>query len=1033
MRNLKAYRASFIASTALAAGLLLAADPAFAQTAAPAAPSAANAAGGDKDSGPAEIIVTGSALPTTPDRVAVPVSVVGAEEIKKGGVSDNALELVRKQIPSFAGRSNTGNSNANNTNQNTGGGSQAQLRNLDTLVLVDGRRVAVNAIAGMGGKVFVDLAQIPVAAIDRVEVLTDGASAIYGSDAVGGVINFILKSHYEGASIDARMGFADGGYHERNVNFTVGHNLAPWLNVTLSGTYSKTDPLYQNQRSFTSPFYSTATAVPGSVVTGGLFGVLTPGLTSPSQRNPTGVAAMAANFAALVANGTYVNMPTQVSPQTSPATAQSNIAVVGTGIGGTYDLSQFQTILLQQEQKALDGSINADLIGDALKAFVTFQAADNHSFTQFKPVTIGVTLPQGAPFNPVAGTLGGVTFGSAADPKRYYNHNKSYRVTAGFKGFLEFLGPSWRYEVAYVHSQNTLDQRQQNVIYTPNVALAIAGGYDSAGNPVAGGAYSKVHSGPSLSAPLVVVPALDPLSSSPNRTTLATLFGTEYIHATSKLDSFDGQLSGDLIGLPAGKVSVAIGIAHRRETLSGTPDAAGYVHTDPNYCNDGGTLTPNASAWTGGQQADPFPVACSTGTAGSATPNGRSITAEFIEARIPLLGEDFTLPGFHRLDLIGALRHEHYSDAGNSTVPKIGFFWQPLEEDTIAVRGTYSKSFTAPPLYQEYGPVNFRLAGTGIIPAAFPGLPAGLSPVEDGVNPTLKPAKATSYSLGLVLKPASRLRLGVDYSFVKETGLPGGIGFSNIFLDVNQKGSASLFAGNIAKGNFPGQPGATPFTNPGDLRAYLAADPANYNNVYAIDRFTNLGGIRVRTLNATIDYTLPTTDMGTFGFSAIMASFLNYKFQVIPQQPFYEYAGTATNGGTGVQGILPKFRSYASIDWTRGPWDVTLGNTYVSAVHDLGTGGITYFTNAAKSPPAAFEGRIKPYTSFDLRVAYDLKGMGFLHDATLALGANDIFNRMPPISTNVFTPSAAYTDNTADVSTYSPIGRLVYVQLSVKF
>ena len=91
------------------------------------------------------------------------------------------------------------------------------------------------------------------------------------------------------------------------------------MNVTLSGSIVNSDPLYQNQRAFTSPFYSTATAVPGAVVTGGLFGVLANGLTSPSQTNPTGLAATAPNFAALVANGTYVNTPTTVSPQTDAA------------------------------------------------------------------------------------------------------------------------------------------------------------------------------------------------------------------------------------------------------------------------------------------------------------------------------------------------------------------------------------------------------------------------------------------------------------------------------------------------------------------------------------------------------------------------------------------------------------------------------------------------------------------------------------------------------------------------------------------
>ncbi|MDB5708914.1 MAG: hypothetical protein JWL96_984 [Sphingomonas bacterium] len=1019
-------------TTALATGMLLLALPASAQTT-PAAPAAAP----DDQTAPEtppDIVVTGSALPTSPDQVAVPVTTIGAEEIKRGGVDNNVLELVRKQIPSFAGRSNTGNSNANNTNQNTAGGSQAQLRNLDTLVLVNGRRMAVNPIAGMGGKVFVDLAQIPAAAIERVEVLTDGASAIYGSDAVGGVINFILKSDYEGLSVDGRLGFADG-YKERSANFVVGHNFTDGFNITLAGSYLKSDPLYQNQRSFTSPFYSTATAVPGSVVTGGQFGVLAPGLTSPGSRNPTGILATAPNFAALIANGTYVNTPTITSAQTSPATANSNVQVAGTGIGGTYDVSQYQMLLLAQEQKAFDASINLKLIGDDLVFFGDAQLSDNRSFTQFKPVTVGVTLPQNSPFNPVAGALGGVTFGSTADPKQYYNHTESLRLTAGLKGELGWVGPSWHWEAAYVHSVSTLTQLQKNVIFTPNLAPAIAGGYDASGNAVTGGAYSKVFANFSTTGGTVIVPALDVLSRSPNRTTLGYIFGTEQIHAGSKLDSFDGKITGVLAELPGGKLAVAFGGAYRRESLYGITDPNGFVHTDPNYCNDGGAFTANAVAWNGGQQADPFPVQCTSGASGSQGPASRTISSEFVEVRVPITGHDFTIPGFHEFDLIGAVRHEKYSDAGNSTVPKIGFFWQPIDNG-LTIRGTFSKSFTAPPLYQEYGPINNRQAGPGIIPAAFPGLPAGLSPVQDGVNPGLQPAKATSYSLGVVFKPGfvPRLRLGVDYSFVKETGLPGGIGFSNIFLDVNQLGSASLFAGNIAKGNFPGQPGATPFTNPGDLRAYLAADPANYANVYAIDRFTNLGGIRVRTLNGTIDYSLPTPNAGTLSFNSIMAVFLSYQFQALPSQAFYEYAGTATNGGTGVQGTLPKFRSYTSLNWNYRNFDLTIANTYISAVRDLGAGGITYETNAARTPPTAFAGRVKPYTTFDLRLAYTARDRdGTLKGFSIAVGVNNVFNRMPPISTNVYTPSAAYTDNTADVSTYGPIGRLGYVQASVKF
>ncbi|QYE33089.1 TonB-dependent receptor (plasmid) [Polymorphobacter sp. PAMC 29334] len=724
-----------------------------------------------------------------------------------------------------------------------------------------------------------------------------------------------------------------------------------------------------------------------------------------------------------------------MSPQTTPSTARSNIGIAGTGIGGTYDLSRLQTILLQQKQKALAASVTANIVDDAIVFFGDAQIAENKSFTQFRPVTVGVTLPQGSPFDPVTGSLAGVTFGVPTLPKRYYNRNDSLRITAGFKGKLEFIGPSWNYEAAYVHSANVLDQRQTNVIYAPNVARAIAGGYNAAGVPTPGGAYSQVYSFFSLASPFVIIPALDPLSRTPNAAALAAIYGTEQLHASSYLDSFDAKITGSPFALPGGKVAVAIGGGTRKESLTGTTDRNGYVHTDPNYCNDGGTLTPNASTWTGGQSADPFPVVCSTSAAGSKTPGGRTITSVFGEARVPIAGDNFSFPGLREFDLIGAVRYEHYSDAGGSTVPKIGFFWQPFDK-SLTLRGTYSRSFTAPPLYQEYGPVNNRLAGPGIIPAAFPGLAAGLSPVQDGVNPNLKPAKAQTYSIGAVFKPTfvPRLRIEADYSFVKENGFPGGIGFSNIFLDVNQNGAASQFAGNIAKGNFPGQPGAMPFVNPGDLRAYLAADPANYNNVYAIDRFTNLGGIRVRTINAAIDYLVPTNRLGSFEVNSAIAYFLNYKFQVIPSQKFYEYAGTATNGGTGVQGILPRFRSYTTLDWSLGNFDVVLGNTYVSAVTDLGVGGITYETNAAKTPATSFAGRIKPYTAFDLRVAYSVRDRdGHPSGFSIAAGANDVFNRMPPVSTSVFTPSAAYTDNTADVSTYSPIGRLVYVQASVKF
>src|SRR5437016_11858787 len=257
-----------------------------------------------------EVVVTGSLLPTTPDQVAVPIITLDAKTMEQNGVTTNALEMLRKSVPAFAGRSNAGTSNANNDNQRTGGGSQLQLRNLPTLVLINGRRVAIHAIAGTNGKNFVDVNQIPAAAIDHIEVLTDGASSIYGSDAIGGVVNFITKSDTQGVKAGGRFGSASGDYRERSAYLTGGTEIAGF-GITATGSYSKTNPLFQDTRSFTSPLYGRTSNLPGTVNVGSSIpgAILAPGLNSPSQTNPTGAAATASSVNQLIANGTYIATP----------------------------------------------------------------------------------------------------------------------------------------------------------------------------------------------------------------------------------------------------------------------------------------------------------------------------------------------------------------------------------------------------------------------------------------------------------------------------------------------------------------------------------------------------------------------------------------------------------------------------------------------------------------------------------------------------------------------------------------------------
>jgi iron complex outermembrane recepter protein len=924
-----------------------------------------------------EIIVTGSALPTTLDAAAVPVSTVNLQKIERSGVNANALEILRKTLPAFEGRGNAGTSNANNTNQNTAGGSQARLRDLDTLVLINGRRAAVDAIAGVGGKIFVDVNLIPPSAIDRVEVLQDGASAIYGSDAVGGVVNFILKQKFEGLEVGGRYAGADGGYTERSAYFTAGHNFfSDRVNVMVSGSWNKTDPLYQDQRAFTHPFFVTATNVPGAV---GNY-LLNLNLNSPSQNVPTGLAATAPSIAAL-APGTYT---------------LSNAA----GIGGSYDLSRFQTLLLGQEGAALTSSFTAHLTeDDSVVAFGDAEYFHGQSFTQFLPRVVSVTVPVDAPFNPTTGQAKGVQFGVPQAPKQYYNTTDKFRATVGLRGDIKFLARDWHWETAFTHSQDELEQRQANVIYGPNLPLAIAGGFDANGNAVLGGAYSEELSNFSTSAPLVLTPALDPFARAGfNPASLAHLLGTEVIHGKSTLDTVDAKVTTDIVTLPAGPVGLALGGAWRREALS--------AFTDPNGRNTG----PTAQRWLGGQFFDPFS-------------NDRTITSFFSEMRAPITSESWNIPAFHALDFIAAVRFEHYSDAGNSTVPKLGFRWQPVDSQ-LTIRGTYSKSFTAPSLYAEYGPTDTRQAGGAIIQNAFPGQPSSPFNAEDGNNPKLLPATANSYALGAVFKPhfAPHLMATIQYTAVDQRGIAGGIGFNNILVDVNRLGSASIFYNNVARNNFPGLPGAVGFANPGDLLAYLNAAPGvNSNNVYAIDQFRNLGGIKLRTVDFSVDYVVPTDHFGTFTFDTVGVYLQSYKYQALPSQPFFEFAGVASNSPQA-GGTEPKWRLYTTIDWSDGPWNVVLANTYISGVMDEGAGGFTFANSHAAAVP------VSDYTTFDAQVSYQMGDLfKTLKAPKIAVGVNNIGNRMPPVARN------AFIDNRADVATYSPIGRLWYVTVDTRF
>src|SRR5580698_9757617 len=162
-----------------------------------------------------QFVVTGSNIQNAGEALSIPVAIITPSDIQNSGVETNVLDVLRKISPSVSG---LGGENATTSGGATNGGSEISLHNLPTLVLINGRRMAYDPVDGSGGNEFVDLNTIPLAAIDKIEVLSDGSSAIYGSDAVGGVINIILKKDYNGWETGAHYGFSteSGRYEERS-------------------------------------------------------------------------------------------------------------------------------------------------------------------------------------------------------------------------------------------------------------------------------------------------------------------------------------------------------------------------------------------------------------------------------------------------------------------------------------------------------------------------------------------------------------------------------------------------------------------------------------------------------------------------------------------------------------------------------------------------------------------------------------------------------------------------------------------------
>jgi iron complex outermembrane receptor protein len=907
-----------------------------------------------------KVIVTGSAIPRTAKETAAPVQTITRKDIERSGLTTVA-DVVRS-----ISADNSGTLGNSFEGAFAGGASGVALRGLtvnSTLVLIDGRRAADYALDDDGERGFVDLNSIPLVAVERIEVLKDGGSALYGADAIAGVVNIILQKEFVGKDISAEVGGSQhgGGTHTRaTAEFGTGHLNQNGYNAYFSLEYQRDDTIKASQRGF--PYNTNDLSSIGGIngqadqplqgtPIGSFNGTVEPGTI------PTGLSASPLN-AVPVAGG--VPQLLNTVPGANPCYSGSTQAYIGgdsTGASGQYcqiNPISYADIQPQVQRVGVHGKIEVKLNEDTsayLKATFydtkTLQAGNlgtgpsQINSTSGSPLTANIGLPptlaNGAlnPNDPFASTgqWAMIQYQFADIPTSNRLENQNYRFVGGVKGTFQAFG-SWNYDSALTINHTQLQVQAFGDLLTNQLLTDINNG-----------SYHFLHS-------------LGPTSQS----VLNALAPEDSITNTTDLDMIDFRVNRELFMLPGGAAGLAMGTEYRYE-------AQNSPQLDPTLTN------PDSSTYN---------EYLSTFDLHTAQVFGKhDVTAFYTELDAPVLNS---------LDIDGAFRYDHYTDAADHGItPKIGIKWTPLKQ--VVLRGTFSEGFRAPS-FAESGSNSSTLgyttnsavatlgsACTGFVGAhCINGVPDAYvtNSYNQGVlttgNPNILPEKSRNFTLGAVLQPVEAVSVSADYYHIRKTNL------------VNPYPSGSIFAAyfNNPTGYTP-PPGVTLQTGAPDPQApsapalpiVVAAPYINANDEttqgYDIDlqmHFRPLQGVK---FTSELTYT------------EIMSFRLDQ-----PGQPSQQYAGTqgpyALSSGAGT----PRDRASWANTVEYGPLTVTATINWVDGYKEISEDtGTTNCLYGADVPTGC---KIAPFNEVDLVGNYKiLKNL----DATLNI--QNLFDSKAPI------------------------------------
>jgi outer membrane receptor protein involved in Fe transport len=970
-----------------------------------------------------EIVVTGTRIPSPNLESVSPVTAIGSAEIKAQGVT-RVEDMVNSLPQAFAAQG------AALSNGSTGTAT-VNLRGLGatrTMVLVDGRRLMPGTPNTTGGSLAPDLNFIPTAMVERVDVLTGGASAVYGADAVAGVVNFIMQKNFEGVRIDTQYGF----YQHKNDN--------PVADVIRAAAGNAASPEF-----FALPDEDVIDGESSEVT-------LILGVNAPDGRGNITAYAGYRHFEPILQGNRDFSSCTLNSGDTFSAAgcggsgtafpARFGSFVVDiTGPGNTFrprvasrDVYNFGPLNYYQrpDDRYVLGAFSHYQLTDWAEAYADVMFMDDSSTYQIAPGGIFagsfsvncanpfLSAQQAALLTATAASGGGTCATNPAGTftgtiarrnvegggRQGNTEHIQYRYVVGIRGDLN---DNWNYDAYLQYGRVKFTQVQTgffrtgaiqnalnvvNVNGTPTCASVVAG-TDTACVP-----YNIFQLGG------VTQEALDYLE------TPSTQMGNLYERIANI--SFGGNLTDYGLKSPWAEdgVGVSFGAEYRRETLD---FAADFVSSSGSLNGAGGASPPVNGSF------DVYDL--------------------YAEARVPLMQD---MPFARSLTFETAYRFSDYSSIGTTHTYKFAGDWEPIED--LRIRASYQRAVRAPHVLELFSPQNVILDGTqdpcaGLTAGdplvarcaqAFGLTTAQVLAIEEnsanqyngltGGNPNLDPEKSDTYSLGFVYQPSylPGLNLSVDWFDIKVKDYISGIG-ADLIINNCIDTLDPFYCGLVNR----------------DAQGSLYLSPQGY----IVDTTLNTGSLRTSGVDINLGYRTDLdrfglTDMGGLSLSFVGTWLDKLEIQSLPDSEAFDCTGlygTICSVSGGLSSPNPEWRHKARVTWNTpfayGDWINSVGLSVQWRHFDSVTLDAYSDQPGLNNPDlqAATDRKLASRDYFDLTATWTMKDT-----VNFRLGVNNVFDKDPPLNGSSNCPTGPCNGNTWP-QVYDTFGRYIFLGLTADF